>query len=85
MTIDLGFLSNEVYCELILFQKSKKKKAIAIDSRLSIAKVRYLQPVVNSELSLLTASYIFIYITAFLCIIKKKKLFPYIYYCFHTF
>ena len=24
MTIDLGFLSNEVYCELILFQKSKK-------------------------------------------------------------
>ena len=31
-------------------------KAIAIDSRLSLAKVRWRQPAVSSELSLVTAS-----------------------------
>ena len=36
--------------------KSKKLKAIAIDSRLSPAKVRWRQPAVSSELSLVTAS-----------------------------
>ena len=34
----------------------KIRKAIAIDSRLSPAKVRWRQPAVSSELSLVTAS-----------------------------
>ena len=54
-----------IFFNLAVFYIGGNKKAIAIDSRLSIAKVRYWQPAVNSELSLLTASYIFIYIIVF--------------------
>ena len=48
--------SNE-YTQYTIFNiKKKKKKAIAIDSRLSPAKVRWRQPAVSLELSLVTAS-----------------------------
>ena len=36
MTIDLGFLSNEAYCEQILFQKKLKKIIILIICLLKI-------------------------------------------------
>ena len=48
------------YEQAMVFENSvisvELKKAIAIDSRLSPAKVRWRQPAVSSELSLVTAS-----------------------------
>ena len=55
-----------LFCPLVRFSHEEfnlvpesifgMKKAIAIDSRLSPAKVRWRQPAVSSELSLVTAS-----------------------------
>ena len=67
-----GFCLRHIKYHIISDTPILEIKELAIDSRLSIAKIRYRQPAVNSELSLLTASYIFIYILLFLCVYYKK-------------